>query len=36
MNQFKEDTDAQLNELRKTMKDIKEQFAKDIEILKKI
>jgi hypothetical protein len=34
LNAFQEDTNEQLNEIRKTMQDIKE-FNKDTEILKK-
>jgi hypothetical protein len=34
-NEFKENTLKQANELRKTIQDIKEQFNKEIKILKK-
>jgi hypothetical protein len=36
LNEFKENTNEQPNKIRKTMQDMKEEFNKDTEILKKI
>jgi hypothetical protein len=36
LNEFKESKIKQLNKIRMTMQDIKEEFSEDIEILKKI
>jgi hypothetical protein len=35
LNEFKENTNKQLNVIGKTMKDMKEEFNKDIEIMGK-